>query len=76
MSGFPPSPKDFEQAMRRVEQGIATCDDADTIRQYVAELYEVIDYFYGELKAAKESDVRLQRALNEAFNSGSGAYIP
>lgn len=76
MSGLPPSPEDFEDALRRVEQGIATCDDAAVIRQYTAELYAVIDYFCGELKAAKESDGRLHRAMSEAFNSGSGAYIP
>jgi len=70
------SPDDFKSALRRVEQGLSTIEDARIIREYVAELEEVLDYFREELRRERESSDRLMRSLDEALNSGSGAYIP
>lgn len=82
-NGFPPSPSDFEVALKRVESGLATAEDAALIRQYVAEIEEVCAWYRSRLTETREmllrereSSNRLQRALDEAFNSGSGAYIP
>jgi len=33
-----PDPKDLDDALRRVEMGVATSYDADLIRQYIGEL--------------------------------------
>jgi len=76
MSELPPSPADFQSALRRVEQGLSTPEDASIIREYVSEIEEALDYFLAELKKERESSDRFMRALNEALNSGSGAYIP
>lgn len=83
MSDLPPSPADFEAALRRIEVGTATVADAKLIRQYVGDMEEGLAYFRDRLREAREmltreraSNDRLQRALDEAFNSGSGAYIP
>ncbi|MBX6392682.1 MAG: hypothetical protein IRY96_04370 [Burkholderiales bacterium] len=80
---FPPSPADFEAALRRIEGGVTTVTDAQIIRQYVADMEEVMNYLHDRLRETREmlmreraSSDRLQRALDEAFNSGSGAYIP
>lgn len=80
---YPPSPEDFEAAISRIESGLATAEDAALIRQYVAELGEVCDYWRNRLAETREmllrereSSNRLQRALDEAFNAGSGAYRP
>ncbi|WP_424859129.1 hypothetical protein ACPP3B_12040 [Tepidimonas sp. HKU77] len=79
----PPSPTQFNAALERIERGLATVEDADLIRRYVAEMEEVINYYASCLADAREllrleraSSDRYQRALNEALNSGSGAYIP
>lgn len=79
----PPSPTQFNAALERIERGLATVEDADLIRSYVAEMEEVINYYASCLADARElqrleraSSDRYQRALNEALNSGSGAYIP
>jgi len=79
MSDLPPSPADFEAAVRRVEQGISTQNDARIIREYVGGMGDEIDYLLEtlrDLRKERESSDRFMRALNEAFNSGSGAYIP
>lgn len=80
---MPPSPAEFKTALKRVESGLATIQDADVIRRYVAEMEEVINYYASCLADARKllrleraSSDRYQRALNEALNSGSGAYIP
>jgi hypothetical protein len=80
---FPPSPAEFDAALKRVESSSATAADADLIRRYVSEIEEVMDYYRDRLHETREtlmreraSSDRLQRALNEAFNSGSGTYIP
>ncbi len=80
---LPPSPADFEAALKRVETGTATALDAQLIRQYVAEMEEGENYLRECLRKTREmllreheSSNRLQRALDEAFNSGSGAYMP
>ncbi|WP_126448374.1 hypothetical protein [Sulfuricystis multivorans] len=80
---FPPSPADFEAALKRVEAGLATIEDATLIRQYVADMEEGMNYLCDRLRETREmllheieSSNRLQRALDEALNSGSGAYIP
>ncbi|WP_055424272.1 hypothetical protein [Tepidiphilus thermophilus] len=82
-NGFPPSPADFEAALRKVEIGLATAKEADVIRQYVGDMEEGMNYLHDRLRETREilmreraSSDRLQRALDEAFNSGSGAYIP
>jgi len=79
----PPSPTQFNAALERIERGLTTVEDADLIRRYVAEMEEVINYYASCLADAREllrleraSSDRYQRALNEALNSGSGAYIP
>lgn len=76
MSDLPPSHADVESALKRIELGVATASDADTIRQHMGEMQEVIDYLFARLREERESVARLERALGEAFNSGSGAYIP
>jgi hypothetical protein len=83
MHDLPPSPADFDAALRRVECGLATADDAQTIRRYVAALKASMTFIQDRLSATHdllvrecEASDRLQRALNEAFNSGSGAYVP
>lgn len=80
---MPPSPAQFNAALERIECGLATLEDAEIIRRYVAEMEEVINYYASCLADAREllrleraSSDRYQRALNEAFNMGSGAYIP
>jgi hypothetical protein len=80
---FPPSPADFEEALTRVELGAAGAEEAALIRQYVGEMEEAIGYFSSLLNETREMLMRerassegLQRALDSAFNSGSGAYIP
>jgi hypothetical protein len=79
----PPSPTQFNAALERIERGLATVEDADLIRRYVAEMEEVINYYANCLADVREllrleraSSDRYQRALNEALNSGSGVYIP
>lgn len=79
----PPSPTQFNAALERIERGLATVEDADLIRRYVAEMEEVINYYASCLADAREllrlereSSARFQRALSEALNSGSGAYVP
>jgi hypothetical protein len=79
----PPSPTQFNAALERIERGLATVEDADLIRRYVAEMEEVINYYANCLADAREllrleraSSDRFQRALNEAMNEGSGVYIP
>lgn len=64
-----PQKTEFEASLRRVELGLSTIADAQIIRQYVSSLEDA-------LKHERESSDRLQRSLDEAFNSGSGAYIP
>lgn len=83
MNDFPPSPSDFDAALRRIESGLATAADAQIIRQYVAEMEEGMNYLQERLRETREMLMRerassdgLQRALSEAFNSGTGAYIP
>ena len=73
---LPASPADFEAALRRIERGLATIDDALLIRDYVGQLEAGMEYFYEELRREQESSERLLRALNEAFNMGSGVYRP
>jgi hypothetical protein len=80
---MPPSPAEFKTALKRVESGLATIQDADVIRRYVAEMEEAISYYADRLADAREllrlereSSARFARALDEALNSGSGAYIP
>jgi len=83
MSDLPPSPAEFKAALRRVAAGMSTADDADVISRYVLDLEEACQSWVREAREAREmlmreraSSDRLQRALDEAFNSGSGAYIP
>jgi hypothetical protein len=83
MHDLPPSPADFDAALRRVECGLATADDAQTIRRYVAALKGSMTFIQDRLTATheflmreREASDQLQRALDEAFNSGSGAYVP
>ena len=80
---MPPSPEDFKKTLDRIKRGLATVEDADLIRRYVAEMEEVIHYYAERLADAREllrldreSSARFQRALSEALNSGSGAYVP
>lgn len=76
MSDTPPSPAEFEAALQRVAAGISTAADAELIRRYVLDLEEACRWWVREARKERESSDRLQRALDEAFNSGSGAYIP
>ncbi|MDR9060748.1 hypothetical protein [Burkholderia multivorans] len=80
---LPPSLADFEAALRRIEDGVTTVTDVQIIRQYVADMEEGMNYLHDRLRETREmlmreraSSDRLERALGEAFNSGSGAYIP
>lgn len=73
---LPPCRADFEAALSRIESGLATAEDAALIHQYVADMEEGMNYLLDLLRRERESSNRLQRALEEAFNSGSGAYIP
>ncbi|MEO1767963.1 hypothetical protein [Thiobacter aerophilum] len=80
---LPPSPADFESALTRVEAGLATAGDAALIRQYVAEMEEAMSYLHDRLRETRDmltreraSSDRFQRALDEALNQGTGAYIP
>jgi len=73
---LPPSPTDFEAALRRIERGLATLDDALLIREYVQMLMEERDYLLHELRRERESSDRFMAALNQALNEGSGVYGP
>lgn len=73
----------FQEALRRIEAGLATAEDARIIREYVADLEENMRHFQDRLGEAhemllreRESGNRLQRSLDEALNAGSGVYIP
>lgn len=83
MSDLPPSPADFESALKRVASGTSTVDDADTISKYVLDLEESVQWWVREAREAREmlmreraSSDRLHRSLDEALNSGSGVYLP
>jgi hypothetical protein len=80
---LPPSPADFEAALRRIEAGAATVADAGLIRNYVGEIEDTLAYYQGEandlrskLKAEQDAHHRFQQVLSEAFNSGKGVYRP
>jgi hypothetical protein len=72
----PPTKAQFNAAIERIERGLATLDDAHLIRDYVQMLMEERDYLLHELRRERERNARFMRALDDAFNSGSGAYIP
>jgi UDP:flavonoid glycosyltransferase YjiC (YdhE family) len=80
---MPPSQDQFNAAIDRIERGLGTVVDADLIRRYVAKIEEVTDYYRDRLRETREmlqrertSSDHFQRSLNEAFNTGSGTYIP
>jgi hypothetical protein len=73
---LPPSPADFEAALRRIERGLATIDDAILIREYVGEIEDALDYFREGLRQERESNAIFARAMNQALNEGSGVYRP
>jgi hypothetical protein len=81
MHDLPPNPADFDAALRRVESGLATADDAQIIRRYVAAMKIGMAFLQDQLGAThellmreREASDRLQQALDEAFNSGPEAY--
>ncbi|WP_424859332.1 hypothetical protein ACPP3B_13715 [Tepidimonas sp. HKU77] len=65
----PPSPTQFNAALERIERGLATVEDADLIRRYVAEMEEVINYYASCLADAREL-LRLERASSDRYQRG------
>ena len=79
----PPSPQEFEAALRRIELGTATASDAQLIREYVATIEDGCDYFREELRVTREalqkereSSAKFQHDLDWALNFGPGFYKP